>query len=347
MIHTCRGVAKRGDQLLERAGAGGAARLERGDRLLGDVVDDALVAVVHQPPDHVGAHPARVRSSRSAWPKPATSGLRSRSVSDEPEVDPIEVERRHRCPRRRRSSGWSQHLRLAADASIRRHRSLLPDWTIGHVLIHIARNADSMLRMLAGPAAVLEGLREPSGRHRARRRPRLGRAGRRRRGHERRRRCAACARSPTGPARSSRATVAERPKATAPRRCAAARSRSTTPTSGSATGSTTSRPTSCGVESRLTGDALEGAPADGPHAAARRRAAAARTRAPGLAVRAARRRRGRAGRACSRPLSRRSAVASSSSAGSHQRSSVCDRQPHRARARRRRRGRSSAGCAAR
>ena len=28
--------------------------------------------------------------------------------------------------------------------------SLLPDWSVGHVLSHIARNADSMLRMLAG-----------------------------------------------------------------------------------------------------------------------------------------------------------------------------------------------------
>jgi maleylpyruvate isomerase len=28
--------------------------------------------------------------------------------------------------------------------------SLLPDWTVGHVLTHIARNADSMIRMLDG-----------------------------------------------------------------------------------------------------------------------------------------------------------------------------------------------------
>ena len=28
--------------------------------------------------------------------------------------------------------------------------SLLPDWTVGHVLTHIARNADSIIRMLDG-----------------------------------------------------------------------------------------------------------------------------------------------------------------------------------------------------
>ncbi len=31
-----------------------------------------------------------------------------------------------------------------------RQPSLLPDWTVGHVLTHIARNADSMIRMLDG-----------------------------------------------------------------------------------------------------------------------------------------------------------------------------------------------------
>ena len=57
MIHTCLGVRQAGDELLERAGAGGAARLERRDRLLDHVVDDALVTVFDQSPDHVGAHP--------------------------------------------------------------------------------------------------------------------------------------------------------------------------------------------------------------------------------------------------------------------------------------------------
>jgi maleylpyruvate isomerase len=35
--------------------------------------------------------------------------------------------------------------------------SLLPDWTVGHVLTHIARNADSQLSMLAGRAQYPHG----------------------------------------------------------------------------------------------------------------------------------------------------------------------------------------------
>lgn len=34
--------------------------------------------------------------------------------------------------------------------SVARQRSLLPDWTVGHVLTHIARNADSVLRRIDG-----------------------------------------------------------------------------------------------------------------------------------------------------------------------------------------------------
>ena len=52
--------------------------------------------------------------------------------------------------------------------------SLLPDWTVGHVLTHIARNADSVIRMLdgldqyrggsAGRAAEIDaGARRPAG----------------------------------------------------------------------------------------------------------------------------------------------------------------------------------------
>ena len=36
--------------------------------------------------------------------------------------------------------------------------SNLPGWTVGHVLTHIARNADSMLRMLAGLSQYWKGL---------------------------------------------------------------------------------------------------------------------------------------------------------------------------------------------
>lgn len=47
--------------------------------------------------------------------------------------------------------GLAEHLSsiTAGDADPGRP-SLLPGWTIGHVLTHIARNGDSMLRMLAG-----------------------------------------------------------------------------------------------------------------------------------------------------------------------------------------------------
>ena len=47
------------------------------------------------------------------------------------------------------------HQRLLARLDARREfdpqePSLLPDWTVGHVLTHIARNADSVVRMLDG-----------------------------------------------------------------------------------------------------------------------------------------------------------------------------------------------------
>lgn len=51
----------------------------------------------------------------------------------------------------------ASHARLHAaiaeltDVDVRRP-SLLPDWTIGHVLTHLARNADSHVRMLDGAA---------------------------------------------------------------------------------------------------------------------------------------------------------------------------------------------------
>ena len=64
--------------------------------------------------------------------------------------------------------------------------SLLPGWTVGHVLTHLARNADSHVRMLeaagdgARRRAVRRGPRGPAGRHRGRRRPAgVGSGGRR------------------------------------------------------------------------------------------------------------------------------------------------------------------------
>jgi maleylpyruvate isomerase len=39
------------------------------------------------------------------------------------------------------------------DDDVARRPSRLPDWTVGHVLTHIARNADSVVRRLVGSAA--------------------------------------------------------------------------------------------------------------------------------------------------------------------------------------------------
>ncbi len=50
------------------------------------------------------------------------------------------------------------HARLAATLAgltdeVARRPSRLPGWTVGHVLTHVARNADSVVRRLAGAAA--------------------------------------------------------------------------------------------------------------------------------------------------------------------------------------------------
>ncbi len=47
------------------------------------------------------------------------------------------------------------HLADLTDADVAR-RSLLPGWTVGHLLTHLARNADSHVRMLEGAAAGAE-----------------------------------------------------------------------------------------------------------------------------------------------------------------------------------------------
>jgi maleylpyruvate isomerase len=49
-----------------------------------------------------------------------------------------------------------EHLSALVDADPRAP-SLLPDWTVGHVLTHIARNADGALRMLDGLAQYWGG----------------------------------------------------------------------------------------------------------------------------------------------------------------------------------------------
>src|SRR3954471_17344691 len=50
-----------------------------------------------------------------------------------------------------RASHAVLHDRLAGlDDATARRPSLLPGWTVGHVVTHIARNADSVVRRLAG-----------------------------------------------------------------------------------------------------------------------------------------------------------------------------------------------------
>ena len=58
ITQTARGLLELGDEVVERVGAGRALAGQLLDRVGVDVVDDALVAVAHQPADEVGAHPA-------------------------------------------------------------------------------------------------------------------------------------------------------------------------------------------------------------------------------------------------------------------------------------------------
>ena len=58
ITQAARGVLELGDEVVERVGAGRALARERRDRVGVDVVDDALVAVAHQPAHDVRAHPA-------------------------------------------------------------------------------------------------------------------------------------------------------------------------------------------------------------------------------------------------------------------------------------------------
>ena len=57
ITQAARGALQLGDEVVERVGAGRALAGQRRDRVGVDVVDDALVAVAHQPADDVGAHP--------------------------------------------------------------------------------------------------------------------------------------------------------------------------------------------------------------------------------------------------------------------------------------------------
>ena len=143
-----------GDELVERSRTAGALAFEVGDRVLVHVVGDALVPAGHQPPDHVGAHPSeadhaelhRARLPRRRLP---SGVMRCRLLA---------TSRRDGRPASSISGiagAAGAHQRLLARLDARtdfdpRQPSLLPDWTVGHVLTHIARNADSMIRMLDG-----------------------------------------------------------------------------------------------------------------------------------------------------------------------------------------------------
>jgi maleylpyruvate isomerase len=77
-------------------------------------------------------------------------------VSEEPQFDVVQVARDIDALQSSQDR-LVEHLR-SLDAVDPASPSLLPDWTVGHVLTHIARNADSMLRMLAGLSQYWKGL---------------------------------------------------------------------------------------------------------------------------------------------------------------------------------------------
>ena len=77
-------------------------------------------------------------------------------MSDEAQIDSVEVARDIDALESSQER-LVQHLR-SLEAADPASPSLLPDWTVGHVLTHIARNADSMLRMLAGLSQYWMGL---------------------------------------------------------------------------------------------------------------------------------------------------------------------------------------------
>ena len=110
-----------------------------------DVVADALVAGLLEPPHHVGAHPSEADHPElhagTAWHvacewMPATLDRDLAGRRGGPR-------RLHRMLDEMLGAG-----RLDAPAPSR-----LPGWTVGHVLTHLARNADSMVRVLGAAEA--------------------------------------------------------------------------------------------------------------------------------------------------------------------------------------------------
>ena len=116
-----------------------------------DVVADALVAAALQPAHHVGAHPSEADHpelhAATAWHVACGRGRRwtprrlDRDLAGAAAVAPAACWRCSTMPG-------------AGTLDGRRRRAGCPGWTVGHVLTHLARNADSIV---AGAAAAERG----------------------------------------------------------------------------------------------------------------------------------------------------------------------------------------------
>ena len=169
----------------------------------------------------------------------------ARSVRDRGRAIAAAPPRRSRgvAPRPRRTCSSASTLDASAP-------SLLPGWTVGHVLTHLARNADSMVRVLdaAERGEVVE--RYPGGMPTRNAdidggcAPAGGRAGGRRGRDERAAGGGVGAPDAVGRARAVSSTAARSPS---PASCSpgGGRSRCTAPTSGSGTAPRTGRASTC------------------------------------------------------------------------------------------------------
>ena len=144
------GRVERSDEGLEAGGSGGAVLLRRGDRGRIDVVGDARVAGLQEPPHHVGAHPSETDHAELH-----ATIVTHRAARHRADCRFAGVDDRSRALDDEIAGCAAAHQRLLGhidqldDADVRRP-SLLPGWTVGHVLTHLARNADSFVRILEG-----------------------------------------------------------------------------------------------------------------------------------------------------------------------------------------------------
>ncbi len=141
MIHTWRGVASLATRSGERGRTAEPFALQRGDGAAVDVVDDTVVARLLQAADHIGAHPSQADHCQLhpvRLPRFRTATLRH-----------VDQERLQRDV----EACTTAHQRLLATLEGLTDDeawapSVLPGWTVGHVLTHLARNADGQVRML-------------------------------------------------------------------------------------------------------------------------------------------------------------------------------------------------------